>query len=50
VFRGGAWRSWPAICRAACRSADEPELTDDYLGFRAALTWTRELAVTAALG
>jgi uncharacterized protein (TIGR02996 family) len=49
VFRGGAWRSWSAICRAACRSADRPDFADDYLGFRAALSWTRELAVTGAL-
>jgi uncharacterized protein (TIGR02996 family) len=50
VFRGGAWRSWPAICRAACRSADGSDFEDDYVGFRAALTWSRELAFTGALG
>jgi uncharacterized protein (TIGR02996 family) len=49
VFRGGAWRSWPSISRAACRSADRPDFADDYLGFRAALSWSRELAVTGAL-
>jgi uncharacterized protein (TIGR02996 family) len=50
AFRGGAWRSWTRICRAACRSADHDEFSDDYTGMRAALTWTPKLAVTGALG
>jgi uncharacterized protein (TIGR02996 family) len=39
VFRGGAWCSRPMICRAACRSADQPSFHDNYLGLRVALQW-----------
>jgi uncharacterized protein (TIGR02996 family) len=39
VFRGGAWCSWPLIIRAACRSADQPDFRDNYLGMRLALSW-----------
>jgi uncharacterized protein (TIGR02996 family) len=49
VFRGGAWRSEPRICRAACRSADLYDFADDYIGLRAALTWKRELTITGPL-
>jgi uncharacterized protein (TIGR02996 family) len=49
VFRGGAWRSWQAICRAACRSADSEDFSDDYTGMRAALSWAPGLAVSGPL-
>ncbi len=39
VFRGGGWSSWPLIIRAACRSADAPDFSDNYLGMRLALHW-----------
>ena len=41
VFRGGGWCSWPMITRAACRSADAEDFSDNYLGFRAALVLVR---------
>jgi formylglycine-generating enzyme required for sulfatase activity len=44
VFRGGGWCSWPLITRAACRSADTPDFSDNYLGFRAALAWRPGMA------
>jgi sulfatase modifying factor 1 len=36
VARGGSWSSFPAYCRSANRSFDEPDYRFNYLGFRLA--------------
>jgi formylglycine-generating enzyme required for sulfatase activity len=38
VFRGGSWNGGAALCRAAFRNSGSPDLRNNRLGFRIALT------------
>ena len=38
MFRGGSWRSGPSYCRLAYRSNNIPSYTDDFIGFRVAIS------------
>jgi formylglycine-generating enzyme required for sulfatase activity len=37
VSRGGSWRSFPGVCRSACRLSNAPEYRGDFFGFRVVL-------------
>lgn len=41
VHRGGCWRGYGEVCRAACRNFDPPPSRIYYLGFRVALVPTK---------